>query len=273
MYALHDPAHVLAPGLFRSLKPGDRKRLKLDVVYDFGDGHRLEFSGPEPLGVDDLRVLQGLVAMAGKNSLVLKPATETESGRELRRLIEPRWEAVREDALVATGSYRALALAIGYVNVDDARTIRACIERLWKVSIIAVIDGKRMGSRLLAGYASAEASIYVALNPRLTRAIVGQGGGRHARIELAEVRGLSLDVARLLHQRLSGWIDAGRTKSVGLDVLVGYAWPDHAEGSTHRMRCKRIRAALDDLGRVGWTILESSKSTFSINRPARARGG
>ncbi|MCI4078495.1 replication protein C, partial [Klebsiella pneumoniae] len=47
-HARHDPAHCLAPGLFRSLKRGERKRGKLDVVYDYGDGKRIEFSGPEP---------------------------------------------------------------------------------------------------------------------------------------------------------------------------------------------------------------------------------
>src|SRR5699024_4587090 len=55
----HDPAHCLAPGLFRALKRGERKRSKLDVTYDYGDGKRIEFSGPEPLGADDLRILQG----------------------------------------------------------------------------------------------------------------------------------------------------------------------------------------------------------------------
>lgn len=37
-HARHDPIHCLAPGLFRSLQKGERKRAKLDVVYDFGDG-------------------------------------------------------------------------------------------------------------------------------------------------------------------------------------------------------------------------------------------
>ncbi|GHL51109.1 hypothetical protein ECZU29_59590 [Escherichia coli] len=41
------------------------------MTYDYGDGKRIEFSGPEPLGADDLRILQGLVAMAGPNGLVL----------------------------------------------------------------------------------------------------------------------------------------------------------------------------------------------------------
>jgi len=70
-HARHDPAHVLAPGLFRSLGRGDRARLKLDVTYIHGDD-RLEFGGKEPLGVDDMRVLQGLVAMAGPEGLILR---------------------------------------------------------------------------------------------------------------------------------------------------------------------------------------------------------
>lgn len=63
----HDPAHCLAPGLFRALKRGERKRSKLDVTYDYGDGKRIEFSGPEPLGADDLRILQGYKPMITEN--------------------------------------------------------------------------------------------------------------------------------------------------------------------------------------------------------------
>ena len=80
---------LLAPGLFRALKRGERKRSKLDVTYDYGDGKRIEFSGPEPLGADDLRILQGLVAMAGPNGLVLGPEPKTEGGRQLRLFLEP----------------------------------------------------------------------------------------------------------------------------------------------------------------------------------------
>lgn len=114
----HDPAHCLAPGLFRALKRGERKRSKLDVTYDYGDGKRIEFSGPEPLGADDLRILQGLVAMAGPNGLVLGPEPKTEGGRQLRLFLEPKWEAVTADAMVVKGSYRALAKEIG-AEVDS----------------------------------------------------------------------------------------------------------------------------------------------------------
>ena len=160
----HDPAHCLAPGLFRSLKRGERKRGKLDVVYDYGDGKRIEFSGPEPLGADDLRILQGLVAMAGPGGLVLSPEPQTEAGRQLRLFLEPKWEAVQQDAMVVKGSYRALAREIGYADPDNTRPVRECIERLWKVSIIAQNGRKRQGFRLLSEYASDEqdGKLYVA---------------------------------------------------------------------------------------------------------------
>jgi len=266
-HARHDPAHCLAPGLFRSLKKGDRKKLKLDVVYEYGSGTRLEFSGPEPLGGDDLRVLQGLVAMAGPQGLLLSPDPQTDAGKQLRLFLEPKWEAVQANAMVVKGSYRKLAAQIGYLNVDDSRPIRECIERLWKVSIIVQHKGKRLGYRLLSEYASddAQGRLHVALNPRIASAVMGDSP--HSRIELREVRRLQSDPARLIHQRLCGFIDPGKTRNVGLDTLTAYAWPDEAVGSAVRMRHKRAREALAEIEGCGWTVVESAKGQFEISRP------
>lgn len=266
-HARHDPAHCLAPGLFRSLKKGDRKKLKLDVVYEYGSGTRLEFSGPEPLGSDDLRVLQGLVAMAGPAGLLLSPEPLTEAGKQLRLFLEPKWEAVQSNAMVVKGSYRKLAAEIGYQNADDSRPIRESIERLWKVSIIIQHKGKRMGYRLLSEYASddAQGRLHVALNPRIASAVMGDSP--HSRIELSEVRRLQGDAARLIHQRLCGYIDPGKTRNVSLDTLAAYAWPDEAVGSAVRMRHKRARDALAEIEGCGWTVVETTKGQFKISRP------
>ncbi|MDG2855448.1 replication protein C, IncQ-type, partial [Vibrio parahaemolyticus] len=243
----HDPAHCLAPGLFRALKRGERKRGKLDVTYDYGDGKRIEFSGPEPLGADDLRILQGLVAMAGPSGLVLEPEPETPGGQQLRLFLEPKWEAVTADAMVVKGSYRALAREIGYANIEDSKPIRDCIERLWKVSIIAQNGRKRQGFRLLSEYASDEADgrLYVALNPLIAQAVMG--GGQHVRISMDEVRALDSETARLLHQRLCGWIDPGKTGKAAIDTLCGYVWPSEASGAAMRKRRQRVREALPEL--------------------------
>ena len=264
----HDPSHCLAPGLFRALKRGERKKLKLDVAYDYGDGKRVEFSGPEPLGADDLRVLQGLIAMAGPSGLVLGPDPKTEGGRQLRLFLEPKWEAVEADALVVKGCYRMLASEIGAgEGGEQFRIIRDVIERLWKVSIIAQNGRKRQGFRLLADYASDEADgrLFVALNPLIAQAVMG--GGQHVRISMAEVRALRSDTARLLHQRLCGWIDPGKSGKATVDTLSSYVWPEEASGATMRQRRKRVRDSLPEIVSLGWTVTEYAPSKYNIARP------
>lgn len=49
-FARHDHAHCLAPGLFRSLRKGERDKTKLDVTYRYGCA-TVRFMGFEPLGV------------------------------------------------------------------------------------------------------------------------------------------------------------------------------------------------------------------------------
>jgi hypothetical protein len=272
-HARHDPAHCLAPGLFRSLKRGDRKKFKLDVVYKYGDKEQIEFSGPEPLGADDLRVLQGLVAMAGPFGIILTPEPTDDAPRQLRLLLEiphPEIAAAKDNALVVRGSYRQLAHEMGYADDGGSqfRAIRDCLERLWKVSIIVQSGKKRVGCRLLSSYASDEDTghLFVALNPRLADAILGKIS--HTRIEMSEVRALSSDPARLMHQRLCGWIDPGKSRRAEMDTLCGYVWPDEAGAGTMRKRRFTIRAALEELRRVGWRIEEYASGKLEISRPA-----
>jgi len=114
----HDSAHCLAPGLFRSLKKGDRQKQKLLVIYKFSAKEQIEFMGPEPLGAEDLLILQGLVAMAGPQRLILTANPKTEEGKILRQRLELKWDAVNDDTMVINSSLRKLAREIGY-NPDS----------------------------------------------------------------------------------------------------------------------------------------------------------
>ena len=273
-HARHDPAHCLAPGLFRSLKRGERKKLKLDITYQHG-ADSIRFWGPEPLGADDLRVLQGLIAMAAVSGdkgrgIMLHPEPATEGGQQLRLWLELKWDAIEKDAMVAKGSFRQLAKEIGFA--DDGgkqlKAIRESIERLWAVSVIIERDGKRQGFRILSDYASDEhdGKLFVAVNPRLAEAIAGER--QHARINMEEVRALDSDPARLIHQRLCGWIDPAKSGRVTLDSLCSYVWPDEANAEAMKKRRQTARKALLELGALGWTIKEYAAAKYEIWRPA-----
>jgi hypothetical protein len=84
-----------------------------------------------------------------------------------------------------------------------------CIERLWTVSIIAQNGRKRQGSGCcgLRQRRGRRAPV-CGLNPLIAQAVMG--GGQHVRISMDEVRALDSETARLLHQRLCGWIDPGK---------------------------------------------------------------
>lgn len=278
-HARHDAAHCLAPGLFRSLKKGERETAKLNVVYDYGNRQRVEFSAIEPLGVDDLRVLQGLIALAGPAGRELPPEPPTDVGQALRKSLEQPPDGApgagadmmvksSGTAIAVTGSYRSLAREIGYANPRDTLAIRDCVERLWKVNIIVQNGDRRQGFRLLSHYASDSATgrLCVALNPLIASAVAGCG--QHVRIEMDEVRALRTDAARLIHQRLCGWINSGKSGRIGIDALCGYAWPKAtANPNTAKTRRRVVRAALVELVELGWVVDEYATGKWEIKRP------
>jgi hypothetical protein len=193
---------------------------------------------------------------------------KTEGGRKLRKLLDLKWDAETEDGIVVKGSYRMLALEVGYATGDDTESIRDCIERLWKVSIIVQCGKMRKGYRLLSQYTgdAADGKLYVALNPRITQAIMGQS--RHVRISMDEVRAIHGDATRLMHQRLCGWIDVGKFGKVEIGTLCSYVWPDSdVRAETQKKRRQRARGALRELVGLGWTVQEYVCGKFKITRP------
>lgn len=273
-HARCDPSHCLAPGLFRSINKHERDENKLDITYVVGEDNKrtMRFVGPELLGANDLRVLQGLVALAGLSGQILKPNPTEESEQYLRRELSITGTAKNYDAVVVRGTFRSLAAEIGYANADFTKTIRESIERLFAVSIFVRDGKKRQGFRILAECESNDATggLKVALNPLIA---IGVAGGQHARIDMLEVRKLKSDPARLIHHRLCGWIDPSKERKVALDTLCRYVWPEiTCNRNTLKTRRQTIRRALTELEVAGWTVTEYEKGRFDIRRPAPEDG-
>ena len=269
----HEPSHVMAPGLFRSVKRGDYEKLKLDVTYNFGNGESLEFGAKEPLGVPEMRALQGLIAMAGTNSNLLTPNPISESGQRARDMLDMRFDALNANALLVKGSYRALAKCIGYSDIENTKRLQKSIERLWYVSVIVRKNNQHMGFRLISQYATnhTEGLLYVALNPLIASAVLNET--RYCRISLNEVRALKTDPARLMHQRLCGWINQGKLGRVAISTLCGYIWFDEAtaivSNEAMKKRLQTVRRALKELENLEWVVLEYETDKFQISRPKK----
>lgn len=97
---------------------------------------------------------------------------------------------------------------------------------------------------------------------------VADAAGGELRGQIA--RTLASETARLLHQRLCGWIDPGKTGKASIDTLCGYVWPSEASGSTMRKRRQRVREALPELVALGWTVTEFAAGKYDITRPKAA---
>ena len=271
-HARHDPAHCLAPGLFRSFKRGERKRGKLDVTYTFGKDESMRFVGFEPLGADDMRLLQGIVALGGPNGMLLTPEPPSETARQLRLFLEPRFEAIEQDGLVVRESLTTLLSETGMTDSgDNIKALKASLLRMSNVTVL-VTRGRRQAAFHLMSHAFDEADgrLWVALNPRIAEAVLGHRP--YTRIDMAEARALQTDPARLMHQRLCGWIDLGKSRRVELDTLCGYVWPDKATNpNTLKTRRQTARKALAELIVVGWMVSEYAKGKWEIKRPLGSR--
>lgn len=268
-HSRHDPAHCLAPGLFRSLKKGDRKKNKLDITYKYGNHEEVRFIGFEPLGADDLRLLQGLVALAGPKGVILTPNPTAEIAIKLRQLLDPLSDAVNQDALVVKSSMRNILLEIGLsFGGDNLKSLKASLLRMSNITVVVKKDDLEASFHLLSYvFKEKDDNLFVCLNPRITQAVLGKTS--FVRIEMDEIRGLKSDPSRLIHQRLCSWIKYGKSEKIDLDTISGYIWHDISSNvNTNKSRKQIAKSSLHELEAVGWVIKEITKDKYQISRPA-----
>jgi hypothetical protein len=214
-----------------------------------------------------MRLLQGLIALGGPNGIILTAEPKGDMGQQLRLFLEPKFDAAEQDGLVVRESISKLLTEIGLTDSgDNIKGIKASLFRMSNVTV-GVTKGTKQASFHLMSFAfdDADGRLFVALNPRIAEAILGRRP--HARIEMAEVRKLETDPARLMHQRLCGWIDPGKSGKAEIDTLCGYVWPDVANDEAMKKRRQTARKALSELVAIGWAVSEYTKGKFEIGRP------
>ncbi len=244
-HARLEPALGGCPGLFTAR---DREGWKLDVSYKLGEVI-LQFKAADRLTPADLMTLAAIVAVAGPG--------RQEPGEEERALVDALAcqpaEAAGGTLVVRTNRARVLEECGITEGGSGRKALLYSLIRLASLTAIASRGSQKISMHLLS-FAIDEATgeLVVALSSRLSAAILG---GRHIRLELHELRALG-EHARVLYTRLCVWIDPGRARRVGVDVLRGYLWPEPASSpAIRRKRLHLVRRAMEELGGLhGWRI-------------------
>jgi len=265
-HARFHPSYCTAPGLFRSLHKGQRKMEKLDVTYCWGS-YKMHFVGKERLGADDMRLLQVIVALAGPIGVTLSPDPTKAIPLALRHNL-----AVDDgrplDAIMLSCSASKLLAETGMTDGGgNTNILKASLTRMNSVTVIVTYDGAIASYKMLSHiFEGGSKQLHIALNPMLADAVDNKPP--FTRIELNEVRKLKSDAARLIHQRLCGFVNQGQTQKVGLDRLCSYAWGERANPATERKRRQRIPDAARSLSDCGWIVSEDGRNQFLISRPS-----
>ena len=284
-FAAHDPDCVLAPGLFRSLLlRKDARKHRLEANYVTPE-RRVQFLSPNLLGADDMRVLQGLLAVAmgwAREDWLKIDEPREKRGEQLALEFDARQAMYNRVALRVESSFASVARAVG-LDPNAGGTIKGVRESINRLAGVTVlVEGNGWGGSChflsfiwgdVPGRPGGPGSLVVALNPQLADiALYGrEGGGKYVRIDMREVRALRSNAARLIHQRLCGWIDQSKSGRVRLDTLCGYVWPEAAPSKrAMRARRERARRALRELQAFErpWTVAEYGRGKFEIARPA-----
>lgn len=251
----YPPAICSMPGLFRSTR-SEQRRGKLAITHDLGRGEIMQISGQEQLGVNDLRVLQGLV------SLAIHTNDDIEDPTERAKLMKLVYEG---GALEIHESYAKLAREIGHADPNDTGMIKRSIVRISGVVLTEMSGARPLITVLRGGRGS---RLHVAIHPMMTRVILDRHA-RHSLIDMEEVLALKGERTRLIHQRLCGWIASGKSGSASIETLCGYVWPDPVIGAALRQRRANVRKSLGDLVALGWQVEECEPRRYKITRPGK----
>lgn len=266
----HSRYCCLAKGLFRSLQRGERK-MPLNIVYEVKPSS-FHFKGPQRLGAEDLRVLQGVVALASMQQHPFFPLNpRSEHGKKLANLIKATDNGDGEELLYCaakTTVYR-LAAEIGYSEDggDQRRVIIDALDRMAQVTIVYDDESERYPMDFLGyHFMKSTGEILIAVNPQIARAIWREDNFVH--IDMNEIRCLKSAPARILHQRLCAIVDPGKERPFFIKTLAGYVWPEEAySASTMRTRRATIREVIVEIGTLeGWRVSQMGKNKVVVAR-------
>lgn len=283
-FALHDPAHCLAPGLFVSVGKQELKKLQHwnTTYYSARYKRTVKFEGFQLLGADTMRVLQGIIAIAGGLGAPISVGEQLELGL-IPKEQPPVGTILRPVSYVAFSSLQLLD-TIGQGNSgQNIKHLKDCIDRLQNTFVTItepdpndpenIIETRQpLISNRYYSIKDQRWSLY--LNYNITKSVFGIEGDElrsYVRINLDETKALTLDSASLMHQRICAIVSPGKSHLFNLDTLVGNIYIDNQELDRKAIykRRKQVKDGLLQLAKLpGWKVEEPNPGTYRVTRGA-----
>ena len=272
-HARVDPSHCLADGLFRPLQKGTQKGSSLDIHYRY-KGYTFWWRNYRLLSIADQSVflaLHRLAAERGRTEQV-GPTHSDPTMLEVRGALNLRLQAADLECLAFSTSLREMAENIGLsVTGPNLKAIKESLLRLSGVSFV-IYKGEEETStfwqaNLISQLAGVDGKIYVAVNPLLSKALVGKPSSY---IDMSEQRQLNADAAKRLHVWLSSWAPTEEARTIALDNLIQHVWgTEEISAEAIRKRRTYLRKAIAEIGNLeGWTCEEDKETNLvKVMRP------
>lgn len=275
--ARFDRATVLAQDLFVSL---DRQKRSVSDEAEGSAGLRaifvyqqldrtVSFEGPDRLGVGDLRVLQGLLAMATAAGV-----GRQEANVAVTRVVEGSWQE-----LVRTCGVRTRTPAVSGKRVPTSGGRSGYLQKsLGRLSSVKVRCSDRPDEveqfLTLDPACDTKDGFRVSLSTELLGALgAGKNGKQYLKVVMEEARLLELDVARLLHFRLSN-VNEGTVREYTQAEVEAMIWGTEAARTEaiRKNRRQMFKKAIAAVGALpGWRLeaVPSTRGTWTwrVTRP------
>ena len=285
----------LVPGLFasQSRKTQSVPTATLLLGTQQYKGVDYDFEGKSPLGVHDLRVLQGVCMLASRpeNELEMEMASPKSAvTASLATALACQMTAPGKAGLakIVTGSAYGLATAGGYSSTAGGgrKNITPSLDRLAAITVICRQDGAETArSQLLAwtklnsaqaGLGERTDTLVIAITPLLSAPLLKGGQGDFTYLLQSEIDAFgeakNSACARVLHLRLNALIKHGQSKKFFAATLAEYAFGPTTSKDTRRRQFQNVRDALALMPQLGWSIEADErvgkKKLYTIGRPA-----
>lgn len=280
-YTKFDPAHTM-DGVWVPTRGKERKKL-LVPMRKFGEV-LIGFQGTSQLGGNDQSIMYAISAQLGIDGLMIDAEPNGPISKQLRLALNFSEDKGYPIASKRT-SLRSLLIDAGYKDPESGRALedaKNCLNRLRNAQIreIDLSTGwDRVCNLISASFNHNTGAIYIAANPRLTKAVFH---GQHIKISLFERNLLKSEVSKILHSWLCSNIRLGKELGLGngvkIDTLAPHVWGPEWEGYSRQSKSQKrgqLRDALVEIADktkklhngYGWNIDQTTSGIVMVSRP------